>query len=162
MNRGVLLSIVLAVLTPFSAAADDSKAPAQAPPAPRAAVQVSCSLIEIWASHGKAAIDPAIPKQLEKRLSNNFKWTEYKQLSSTTSTLAKKKPEAVKLSKGSATITLVELVDKSQVRLTVAFNAAKGASSQTQLVAAGDWVTTVVNQSKDANADAHLLAVSCK
>ncbi len=159
MNRGVLISIAVLVLLPMTASADEPAAKKIPAPAP---VQVSCDVVEIWASHGKATIDPAIPKQLASRLTNNFKWTEYKQLSSVTKTIEKKKPEAVKLAKGSATVTLVEIVDKSQVRLTVGFNAAKGASTQTQLVAAGDWVTTAVNQSKEPNADAHLLAVSCK
>src|SRR5262249_30500707 len=102
-------------------------------------------------------------KPLAKRLESTLKQNDFKQLSSNKVTLEPKKNQAIKLSKGSASITLVETVNKSQARLTVDFTSAKGNSKQTALVAAGDYVIVSVNQSKDAKAEAHVLAVgSCK
>jgi hypothetical protein len=127
---------------------------------------VTCELVEIWATSAKTpAMDSALAKQLQKRLTIAFgsKYTDYKQLSSKSVTLTKKKSEKVALKKGSANVTLVEVVDKDKVRLTADFTSANGKSSSLQqLVAAGDWVITAVQQGNQPNADGHLLAVGCK
>jgi hypothetical protein len=161
--RGLWVSIALATVARPLAEADDraeKRVPAQQP------VQVTCEVIEIWASTGKTpAMDPALGKQLQKRLTSAFgsKWNDYKQLSSNPVTLTKKTPQKLKLKKGSATVTLVEVVDKDKVRLTAEFIAANGKSGNLQqLVAAGDWVMTAVQQGKEPSADGHLLAVGCK
>ncbi|MBS1122622.1 MAG: hypothetical protein H6Q90_4850 [Deltaproteobacteria bacterium] len=153
----VSLIVVLGLGVPASAEDAEQKVPADTP----GTVQVSCDFIEITASSGKAvAVDPAL-KPLEKRLTKVFdkKWNDFKQLSRASSTLAKKKPEVLKLKQGTATATLVEIVDKSKVRLTVEFDDGKGKANQTQLVDAGDWVITVIQQ---PSGDGHLLAGSCK
>ncbi len=133
-------------------------------PVQQPAVAVTCDVFEVWATHGKGTVDPAIPKKLADRLTNTLKQNDMKLLSNKSVTLTPKKTEALRLSKGSATITLVETVNKTQARITVAFTAAKGTATDTRLVAAGDWVVTSVNQSKDAaTSEAHVLAVgSCK
>ncbi len=132
-------------------------------PAQQPAVAVTCEVFEVWASHGKGVVDPAINKMLAKRLGNSLKQTDFKLTSNTKAALTAKKAEAIKLAKGSATLTLIETVNKSQARLTVDFNAAKGNSKQTVLVSAGDYVIVTVNQSGEPTAEAHVLAVgSCK
>lgn len=152
------LVALLSMATP--ALADDAPAPK---PVQQPAVAVTCDVFEVWATNGKDNVDPAINKVLAKRLGTSLKQNDLKQLSTKSVALTAKKAETVKLSKGSATLTLVETVNKSQVRLIVDFNAAKGNAKQTALVAAGDYVITSVNQSADAKADAHVLAVgSCK
>ena len=126
-------------------------------------VSVTCDVVEVWATHGKGVADPALAKQLVKRFEQTLKQNEFKQLSSNKVTLETKKSQTLKLAKGSGAITLIETVNKSQARLTVAFSAVKGKSTATQLVAGGDWVVASVNQSNDAKAEAHVLAVgSCK
>jgi hypothetical protein len=156
--RGLIGLLSLALALP--AAADEKRVPVQQP----GGVAVTCDVIEVWATHGaKASADPAISKTLAKRLESTLKQNELKQLSNNKVTLETKKTQALKLSKGNASITLVETVNKAQVRLTVDFNAAKGNSKQTTLVAAGDYLVVSVNQSGDAKAEAHVLAVgSCK
>lgn len=152
------VAILCAILTGSPLAVADARAPAQQP-----AVEVTCDVLEVWATHGKAGADPAIGATLAKRLGATLKQNEFKLKSSNKAALTAKKPHAVKLAKGTATITLVETVNKSQVRMTVDFNAAKGNQKQTVLVAAGDYVIVSVNQSSAANAEAHVLAVgSCK
>ncbi|MEO8705113.1 MAG: hypothetical protein ABI867_33980 [Kofleriaceae bacterium] len=150
------LAIVLALISVPAAA--DKLAPVQQP-----AVQVTCDLIEIWGSHGKGGMDAAIGKSLASRLTSTLKQTEFKQLSTQSKTIEKKKPTTVKLGKGSATVNLIETVDRSQARITVDFTAAKGIkTSAQQLVSGNDWIVVAANQSKDPNPDAHILAVSCK
>lgn len=135
-----------------------SRFPAQQP----TPVTVTCEFVEVWGASppgGKGQIDPALPKTLGGKLAKVKQWTDYKQLSTTTKTLEQKKDEKLKLSKGSAVVSFIEIVDKSKVRLSIDFESAKGKATQKQLVAAGDWVTTAVQQ---PNGDGHLLAGSCK
>jgi len=161
MNAGRLwFLIALVAATPLASADEksDKKVPAQEP----AALQVSCEFIEIWATNGKTpSVDAALSKALVKRLTAVFgaKYNDYKQLSSSPVTLTKKKAETLKLKKGTANVTLVEIVDKTKIRVTIDFASVKGKASQTQLVDAGDWVATAVQQ---PNSDGHLLAGTCK
>jgi hypothetical protein len=168
MNRlapAILLAVVAA--SPL-AIADKPDVPEKSRrlPAQQPAVAVTCDVAEVWATHGKDGkgnVDPAINATLAKRLGASLKQNDFKLQSSNKASLTAKTAQSIKLSKGTATITLVETVNKSQVRLTVDFNAAKGNSKQTTLVAAGDYVIVSVNQSSAATAEAHVLAVgSCK
>ncbi len=157
---------LLALLAASPAFAD--KTDTQLPPKPRPVQQptapaVTCEVFEVWATHGKGVVDAAINKQLAKRLGASLKQNDFKQLSTTSASLTPKTAQSIKLSKGNASITLVETVNKSQLRLDVNFNAAKGNSKQVVTVAAGDYVIVSVNQSGDAKTEAHVLAVgSCK
>jgi hypothetical protein len=154
-----------ALVVSTTASADEPKQEKRPKPADSpAGVSVTCEVVEVWASHGKGTVDPKIDPRLAKQLGNTLKQSDLKQLSANKVTLTAKKAEPAKLAKGSATITLVETVNKAQARITVDFNAAKGNAKDTRLVAAGDWVVTSVNQSKDAaTADAHVLGVgNCK
>lgn len=158
--RGAAISFALAAVfaVPVRADRTEKMIPAQQP-----TVQVTCELIEIWGSHGKGAMDPAIGKSLAARLTSTLKQTEFKQLSTQNKTIEKKKPATVKLTKGSAMVNLIEVVDKSQARMTVDFTAAKAIKTGTQqLISGNDWIVVAANQSKDPNPDAHILAVSCK
>jgi hypothetical protein len=159
--RGVLSVVVCALLAGPAIADEASKSkmiPVQQP-----AVSVTCDLIEIWGSYGKSGMDGAIGKSLASRLTSTLKQTEFKQLSTQSKTIEKKKAATVKLSKGSATVNLIEIVDRAQARITVDFTAAKSIkSSAQQLVSGNDWIVVAANQSKDPNPDAHILAISCK
>lgn len=161
MSRFVILALVMAT---SPALADKADLPVAPKPRPvQQTVAVTCDVAEVWATHGKGSADPAINATLAKRLGASLKQNDFKLQSNKSVSLTAKKAESVKLSKGSATITLVETINKTQARLSVDFNAAKGNSKQTVTVAAGDYVVVSVNQSKDANAEAHVLAVgNCK
>jgi hypothetical protein len=160
--RRVWLSVVLSSTLGAPAIAEDTaKVPAQAPPA---AVSITCDFIEISATKSKTtSIDPKLGP-VEKKLKKapfSTQWSEFKQLSETTRKLDKKKTETIPLKQGSATATLVEIVDKSKVRITVTIDNAKGkqAVNTTTLLDAGDYVIHAVVL---PNEDGHLLAVTCK
>jgi hypothetical protein len=160
-GRSALLASIVLAIGGFTAVADPVKpgdkklVPVQSP------VTATCDVFEIWGAFGKGGADPAIPKRLAKRLDDNLKFTEYKLLANNSTSLEKKKAEAIKLKKGgNATITLVEIVDKSNVRLNINF---KGVSRGTVTVAGGDWHTTVAKESNKPDAEGHVLAVgNCK
>jgi hypothetical protein len=127
-------------------------------------VTVSCDFVEISATNrGTASVDKALPEKVQKKLKKkpfSSQWKVFTQLSSTSKTLAKKKPETIKLTQGSASGTLIEIVDKSKTRLTLTMDDASGKQkvSQTSLIEGGDY-TVFVDATKD---DGHLLAVTCK
>jgi hypothetical protein len=157
--RSVWLSMAMSISLSATVLADDTaRDPAQAP----AALHVTCDFIEIHAAKGKPSIDPALAP-VEKKLKKPplTQWTEFKQLSQATRRLEKKKTEAVALKQGAATATLVEIVDKSKVRITITIDNARGkqAVNQTTLLDAGDYVIHVVVLPND---DGHLVAVTCK
>jgi len=163
------LSLVISSTLAGSAlAGEPARIPAQAPPAAQPALAVTCDFIEIGATKGKTpvkepSIDPklgAVEKKLKKALFS-AQWAEFKQLSQATKKLEKKKTETIALKQGSATATLVEIVDKSKVRITVTIDNAKGkqAVNTTTLLDAGDYVIHAVVL---PNEDGHLLAVTCK
>ncbi len=133
------------------------------PGAARADVTAECDFLEISARAGdKPAIDGDL-KPLEKKLKKPplSSWNQFKLLSHLQKPLAKKKPEPIPLKSGSAIATLVEIVDKSKVRLTVTMNDARGkeVANNTATVEAGDYVIYV--NSLPGN-EGHLLSVSCK
>lgn len=126
-------------------------------------VSVTCDVFEVWGTSEKPEVDPALPAGLGARLGKNLKSVNFKLLSKTTETLKKKKPAQIKLAKGGAVLTLVEIVDKSGVRLVQEFTSGtKQPVTSTISLAAGDWSTYGVNQSSKDGADQHILAISCK
>ena len=149
------------LVVPAIPATADEQLPAQAP---SGGVTVTCDFIEIAATKGKAtAVDPALGA-VEKKLKKapfSTQWSEFKQLSTTSKKLDKKKAEAIPLKQGSATATLLETVDKSGARLNVTIESPKGkkALDNTSVVSAADYVIYTIVQS---NGDGHLLAVTCR
>jgi hypothetical protein len=133
------------------------------PGAVRADVTADCDFLEISAKAGdKPAIDGDL-KPLEKKLKKApfSTWNQFKLLGHTQKALAKKKQEPIPLKTGSATATLIEIVDKSKVRLTVTMSDPKGkeVANNTATVEAGDYVIYV--HPLPGN-EGHLLSVSCK
>jgi len=136
---------------------------AAAPGTARADVTADCDFLEISARAGdKPAIDGEL-KPLEKKLKRPpfGSWNQFKLLGHTQKALAKKKQEPIPLKTGSAAATLVEIVDKSKVRLTVTMNDARGkeVANNTATVEAGDYVIYV--HPLPGN-EGHLLSVTCK
>lgn len=134
-----------------------------APGAARAEVAANCEFLEITAKTAdKPAIDGEL-KPVEKKLKKApfSTWNQFKLLSQSQKGLSKKKPEPIALKIGAATVTLVEIVDKSKVRVTVTMDDEKGKTvvSNTTTVEAGDYVIFVHEQ---ANNDGHLLSLTCK
>ena len=134
-----------------------------APGRARADVTADCDFLEISA---KAVDKPAIDgdlKPLEKKLKRPpfGSWNQFKLLGHTQKALAKKKQDPIPLKTGSATATLVEIVDKSKVRLTVMMTDAKGKEvvNNTATVEAGDYL--IYGHPLPGN-EGHLLSVSCK
>ena len=129
----------------------------------RADVTADCDFLEISAKAGdKPAVDGEL-KPLEKKLKKPpfSTWNQFKLLAHVQKALAKKKPEPIGLKNGSATATLVEIVDKSKVRLTVTMSDPRGkeVANNTATVEAGDYVIYV--HPLPGN-EGHLLSVSCK
>lgn len=153
----------LAVAT-VAALSSAALADAGDPPRAAAPVAVTCDFIEIGATKGKSpSIDPKLGP-VERKLKKapfSTQWTEFKQLSQASKKLEKKKTESIALAQGSATATLVEIVDKSKARITFTIDNAKGkqAVNQTTLLDAGDYVIHTVVLPND---DGHLVAVTCK
>jgi hypothetical protein len=134
-----------------------------APGAACADVTAECDFLEISARAGdKPAVDGEL-KPLEKKLKRPpfGSWNQFKLLGHTQKALAKKKQEPIPLRSGSATATLVEIVDKSKVRLTVMMTDAKGKEvvNNTATVEAGDYL--IYGHPLPGN-EGHLLSVSCK
>lgn len=124
---------------------------------------VNCDFFEVEATAGKTpAVDPGIDGVLAKRFAKgSFKvWNTFKMLSKASRPLQKKKTEKLPLKQGSSQATLVEIVDKSQIRMTLTIDdpSGKTLASSTQTVEAGDWVMVVVEE-KDHG---HILAGTCK
>ena len=134
-----------------------------APHAARAEGTTACDVLEIAAKAGdKPAVDGEL-KPVEKKLKKPpfSAWNQFKLLSQSRHPLVRKKPEPIALKVGSASVTLVEIVDKSKVRLTVTMDDDKGkqVANNTTTVEAGDYVM-FVNQL--ANNEGHLLSLTCK
>ncbi|HEX3479712.1 MAG TPA: hypothetical protein VHT91_32035 [Kofleriaceae bacterium] len=134
-----------------------------APRAARADVTADCDFLEISAKHGDKPVIDGELKPLEKKLKRPplSSWNQFKLLSHAQKALAKKKPEPIGLKTGSATATLVEIVDKSKVRLTVTMNDARGkeVANNTATVEAGDYL--IYGYPLPGN-EGHVLSVSCK
>ena len=126
-------------------------------------VETTCDAIEVSASTEKVgAIDPDI-KHIEKKLSDfPAQWNVFKKLSRDSVKLEKGKPAALSLKIGSGSATLVEIVDKSKVRLTIKLDYnGKTVVNSTVTVEAGDYVV-VGHPISGSKKDGHLLAVTCK
>lgn len=153
-RRCVMVAIVMTMVLP---ALSGTTRPA------RADVTANCEFLEISAKAGdKPAIDPEL-KPVEKKLKKPpfSTWNQFKFLSHSQKSLAKKKVEAVNLKIGAATATLVEIVDKSKVRLTVTMDDDKGkqVANNTTTVEAGDYMIYVHPL---PNNNGHLLSLTCK
>jgi hypothetical protein len=129
----------------------------------RAEVAASCDFLEISAVQGDKPSSDAELAPVEKKLRKPpfTAWNQFKLLSHTQKALAKKKPEPVGLKLGSAIATLVEIVDKSKVRLTITMDDDKGKQviNNTTTVEAGDYVVFVHELAGNRG---HLLSVTCK
>lgn len=149
-----LLGAVLALALALPAAAQPRGAPAAA---------VTCDILEITATTGK---EPSVAPELQK-LQKKFKkppfssWNQFKLMMSESRALKAKKTETIGLKLGSATATLVEIVDTSKVRLTVTIADAAGKQivNNKSTVEAGDYL--VYGHSLPNN-DGHLLALTCR
>src|SRR4051794_30177940 len=129
----------------------------------RADVIADCEFLEISAKVGdKPAIDAEL-SPVEKKLKKPpfSTWNQFKLLSRLQKPLAKKKAEPIPLKIGSATATLVEIVDKSKVRLTITMDDHKGkqVANNTATVEAGDYLIYVHSL---PNNEGHLLSLTCK
>jgi hypothetical protein len=126
-------------------------------------VGTSCVFLEISARQGDKPVMDAELKPVEKKLKKPpfSTWSQFKLLSQTQKALAKKKPEAIGVKLGAATATLVEIVDKSKVRLTVTMNDDRGKEvvNNTTTVEAGDYVIFVHAL---PNNEGHLLSLTCR
>ena len=133
------------------------------PPAFAQAPKVDCDLIEIAAKQGdKASIDSDL-KPIEAKLSA-YKFNQFTLLGKTHHSLAKQKDEPIKLKMGSASITFIEIVDKSKVRLKITLDDANGkrqVNASQFTVEAADYLVFGYPISKDKK-DGHLLALTCK
>src|SRR4051794_13800453 len=87
----------------------------------RAEVAADCEFLEISAkASDKASIDAELgPVEKKLKKAPFSTWNQFKLLSRSKKSLAKKKTESIGLKIGSATATLVEIVDKSKVRVTI-------------------------------------------
>ncbi|MGE0869360.1 MAG: hypothetical protein AB7P03_12395 [Kofleriaceae bacterium] len=144
-----LIVMVTATVTVRSAMADEPS--------------VTAAIFEVSATSGKErVVDPEL-KPLEKKLKRPLfaSWNQFRVLMKTQKALVKKKDETLKLKIGSATITLVEIVDKSKCRInaTMADDKGKQILSNTSTLEAGDYV---VYGHPLPNNDGHLLALTCK
>jgi hypothetical protein len=128
----------------------------------RADVTTSCEFFEISAKTGpKPAIDAELSRVEKKLKKPPFStWNQFKLLSHSQKSLAKKKAEPIAVKTGAATATLVEIVDKSKVRITVTMDDDKGKQvvNNTTTVEAGDYVMFV----HEVGNDGHLLSLTCK
>jgi len=129
----------------------------------RAEVTASCEFLEISAKVGdKPAVDAEL-SPVEKKLKKPpfSTWNQFKLLSRLQKPLAKKKPEPIPLKIGAATATLVEIVDKSKVRITITMDDQKGkqVANNTATVEAGDYLIYVHGL---PNNEGHLLSLTCR
>ena len=134
-----------------------------APPHAAADVTAECEFLEMSAKAGDKPMIDAELKPVEKKLKKPpfSAWNQFKLLSSSKKALSKKKAEPISLKVGGATATLIEIVDKSKVRLTVTMDDDKGKQvvNNTTTVEAGDYLMYVHSRS---NNDGHLLSLTCK
>jgi len=127
------------------------------------ALETTCDVIEVSATSAKdAAIDSDI-KHLEKKLSEfPASWNVFKRLSRASVTLEKSKAAKLDLKMGSGSATLVEIVDKSKLRIAIKLDYnGKRVVDSTVTVEAGDYVV-VGHPISGAKKDGHLVALTCK
>jgi hypothetical protein len=129
----------------------------------RAEVATECEFLEMSAKAGAQPSIDAELKPVEKKLKKPpfSTWNQFKLLSHTQKSLVKKKVEPIALKIGAASAALVEIVDKSKIRLTVTMDDEKGkqVANNTTTVEAGDHVIFVHGL---ANGEGHLLSLTCK
>src|SRR5512140_3520292 len=132
-------------------------------PQARADVPADCEFLEISAKAGDKPVIDAELSPVEKKLKKPpfSTWNQFKLLSRLKKPLAKKKAESIPLKIGAATATLVEIVDKSKVRLTITMDDNKGkqVANNTATVEAGDYLIYVHGL---PNNEGHLLSLTCR
>jgi hypothetical protein len=152
-GRGGITLAVLTILVALTGASRHA----------RAEVTADCEFLEISAKVGdKPAIDAELAPVEKKLKKPPFStWNQFKLLSRSHKSLAKKKIEPISLKIGAATATLVEIVDKSKVRLTITMDddKSKQVANNTTTVEAGDYMIYVHPL---ANNEGHLLSLTCK
>ena len=130
---------------------------------PKGAATVTCAILEITATSGKdASVAPELQKLQKKFKKPPFSsWNQFKLMMSDSRALKAKQTETINLKLGSATATLVEIVDTSKVRLMVTIADASGKQivNNKSTVEAGDFL--VYGHSLPNN-DGHLLALTCR
>lgn len=148
-------AVAIALAAPSSALAQ----PKQPPPPP----VVDCTLFEITATSGKdAVIDPELEKLKKKFKKPPFSsWNQFKLLMKADQKLTQRKLEAITLKHGKASLTLLGIVNTSNVRLQISIDDDKGKNfvNNTSTFAGGDYL---VFGHAMANNDGHLLALTCK
>jgi hypothetical protein len=129
----------------------------------RADVTTGCDFLEISAKTGAKPVIDAELAPVEKKLKKPplSSWNQFKLLSSSHRALAKKKAETIGLKIGSATVTLIEIVDKAKVRLNITVDDGKGkqVANNTATVEPGDYVIYV---NELPNNEGHLLSFTCR
>ncbi len=120
-----------------------------------------CQYLEISATMGKApAIDPEL-KALDKKLKKPpfSAWNTFHRLSGGPISLARQKPNAIKLAQGAVSLLLRDRTDK-KLELAVTIDGADGKRvlDNKQALAVGDW-SVWGHSIKD---DGHILALQCK
>ncbi len=137
--------------------------PASAQPKGAPAATVTCDILEITATSGKdASVAPELQKLQKKFKKPPFSsWNQFTLMMSDSRALKAKRTEIINLKLGSATATLVEIVDTSKVRLMVTIGDASGKQivNNKSTVEAGDYL--VYGHSLPNN-DGHLLALTCR
>ena len=120
-----------------------------------------CRYLELAASSGSSSSIDSELAPLEKKLKKPpfSSWNTFKKLSGGPVTLAKQRPEALKLAKGAASVVLRDRNDK-RIDLTITIDSADGTRvlDTKQSMAVGDWSVWVHNV-KDVG---HILALTCK
>lgn len=156
-------SILLASLAVGLLVARATPASAQSKSAPPAPPTVRCELLEITATSGKdASIDPELEKLKKKFKKPPFSsWNQFKLLMKAERVLTQRKAEAIELKLGKATATVLGIVNKSQVRITITIDDASGKNfvNNTSTFSGGDYL--VYGHSLPNN-DGHLLALTCR
>ena len=120
-----------------------------------------CQYLEISATTSKApAIDPEL-KALDKKLKKPpfSAWNTFHKLSGGPISLAKQRPNALKLAQGAVSLLLRDRTDK-KLELAVTIDGADGKRvlDNKQALAVGDW-SVWGHSVKD---DGHILALQCK
>jgi hypothetical protein len=129
--------------------------------ADNSATSAQCQYLEISATTGKAsAVDPEL-SALDKKLKKPpfSAWNTFRKLSGGPFSLAKQKPDALKLAQGAASLILRDRTDK-KLEITVTIDGADGKRvlENKQALAVGDW--SVWGHSVKDNG--HILALQCK
>ncbi|HEY4057369.1 MAG TPA: hypothetical protein VGM39_12215 [Kofleriaceae bacterium] len=124
--------------------------------------KVDCDFTEINATKADAGSIDADLAKFKKKLANPpfSSWNVFKLAHKESKSLTKKKADTVSLNLGKLTVTYVESVDKSKMRMTFALDVNnKNVVTNTVVMAAGDAI--VLGHPVDGGGG-HLVATVCK